>query len=52
MFGEIFSTSLRSRLFLTNLVSSYTVIDEADELVDIDWDEDMKMLLSGGGKIL
>lgn len=28
----------------------HMVIDEADELLDMDWDENMRQILSGGGK--
>jgi ATP-dependent RNA helicase DDX3X len=28
----------------------YTVIDEADEMVSLDWQDDLRQLLSGGGK--
>ena len=33
-----------------NLFSSYTIIDEADEMVSDDWQDDMRRILSGGGK--
>ena len=30
----------------------YTIIDEADEMVSDDWTEEMKRILSGGGKMI
>lgn len=30
----------------------YTVIDEADEMLDADWEEELKKILSGGGALL
>ena len=29
---------------------SYTIIDEADEMLHPDWEEDMAKIMSGGGK--
>jgi superfamily II DNA/RNA helicase len=29
---------------------SYTIIDEADELLDVGWEADMAKIMSGGGK--
>jgi superfamily II DNA/RNA helicase len=29
---------------------SYTIIDEADELLDVNWEADMAKIMSGGGK--
>ena len=30
----------------------YTIIDEADEMIHADWEEEFKMIMSGGGKFL
>jgi superfamily II DNA/RNA helicase len=29
---------------------SYTIIDEADEMLQVDWEADMAKIMSGGGK--
>jgi hypothetical protein len=29
---------------------SYTIIDEADEMLQVDWETDMAKIMSGGGK--
>ena len=31
-------------------LARYTIIDEADEMVSIDWNEDMAKIMGGGGK--
>ena len=31
-------------------LGSYTIVDEADELLHGDWDEDMSKIMAGGGK--
>ena len=36
--------------YLTLRRLRYMVIDEADELLDLDWNEDIHKILSGGGK--
>jgi ATP-dependent RNA helicase DDX3X len=32
------------------ITDSYTIIDEADEMLHVDWEEDMAKIMSGGGK--
>jgi ATP-dependent RNA helicase DDX3X len=36
---------------VTNRFRRYTVIDEADELLQADWEADFKKLMAGGGKL-
>jgi len=31
---------------------SYTIIDEADELLHDDWEEEMTKIMSGGGNVM
>jgi ATP-dependent RNA helicase DDX3X len=42
------SSFILLELHFTNTITSYTVIDEADELMHGDWEEDMNMIMTGG----
>ena len=44
--------SLQNEVFgISTKGNRYTIIDEADEMVSADWVEDMKKIMSGGGRI-
>jgi hypothetical protein len=32
------------------MITRYTVIDEADELLQADWEDEFRRIMSGGGK--
>lgn len=32
------------------MTSRYTIIDEADEMLDQDWEEELNKIMAGGGK--
>lgn len=34
------------------LTFRYTIIDEADEMLNADWENELKKIMSGGGKLL
>lgn len=46
MFGKPSPHPIRPLL----TIDSYTIIDEADEMLDVGWEEDMAKIMSGGGK--
>lgn len=47
--GRLVDFIYRPRL-LTLKRLKHIVIDEADEMLDLDWEEDLKQILSGGGE--
>lgn len=46
VFGKPSPHSIRPLL----TTDSYTIIDEADEMLDVNWEESMAKIMSGGGK--
>ena len=36
--------------YLTLCRLKYMIIDEADEMLNVDWEEDLRQILTGGGK--
>lgn len=47
--GRLIDIMERSHLFTLRRLR-YMVIDEADEMLDMDWQEEFEKILSGGGK--
>ena len=43
-----YATAITSWCLAANLLRSFTVIDEADELIQADWQDEMDRILSGG----
>lgn len=39
-------------LYMPSLINGhrYTIIDEADEMLNADWSEELKQIMSGGGQ--
>jgi ATP-dependent RNA helicase DDX3X len=48
--GRLIDFMRRANLLSLNRVR-YTIIDEADELLQDDWEEEMAVIMSGGGKL-